>query len=200
MKAWVLSLVVVCVAGSSGCNKQDKEIFSSVGRKVAVRLEDATGPARKKVEASLKSLRGGILEGSLEEAVQFRFHTDKELHQEVIEVVNKGEGAILLKGELTDIGMKGRAIALAQTTRGVEKVEEEFSEKKSVEKKEEVKKKEDVPEEKTKKEPLLEEKGGKEPAPLEKKSPVQEPFKPFDPVKEKGAQDKPAPLLDPLGR
>lgn len=195
MKARILGFMLVGLTGLSGCSKQDKEIFSSVGRKVAIKVEDSTGPARKKVEASLKTLRGGILEGSLEDAIQFRFKTDKELHREAIEVVNKGEGAILLKGELTDLGMKGRAIALAQTTRGVEKVEEEFSEKKPLDKNEEVKKKEEGVEEKGKKDASLEEKTGKEPAPMDKKAPAPEPFKPFEPVNEKGAQDKPAPPL-----
>lgn len=195
MRAWMLGLILMGLAGLSGCNKQDKEIFSSVGRKVAIKLEDATGPARKKVEAGLKAMRGGILEGSLEDAVQFRFRTDKDLHQETIEVIHKGEGAILLKGELTDLGMKGRAIALAQTTKGVEKVEDEFSEKKALEKKDDVKKKEEATEDKPKKNPPSEEKDAPNPVPLEKKTPVPEPFKPFDPVKEKGAQDNPAPPL-----
>lgn len=175
---YLLVLVVLC---SSGCNKQDKEIFSSVGRKVAGRVEDTTAPARKKVEAGWRAMRGGILEGSLEDAILFRFKTDKELHQENIEVIHKGEGVVLLKGELSDLGMKGRAIALANTTKGVDRVEDELVEKKASPPKDDSKKKEAKEEAKT-----VEEAGKNE-----KKA--TEPFRPFDPIKEKGAQDKPAP-------
>lgn len=175
---YFLLAVMLCF---TGCNKQDKEIFSSVGRKIAGKLEDTTAPARKKVEVGWRAMRGGILEGSLEDAILFRFKTDKELHQENIEVIHKGDGVVLLKGELSDLGMKGRAIALANTTKGVDRLEDELSEKKASAPKEDSKKKDSKEEAK----------GVEEPLKNEKKLP--EPFKPFDPIKEKGAQDKPAP-------
>ena len=132
-------------------------------------------------------MRGEILESSIEDSVLFRIRTDKNLKDQKIEVSSKEEGVILLKGTVPDEQSKIRAVEVAESTRGVNKVESELVEKISddVAPKKAVDPK-DAPE--VKKEASEVEKVPEKP---------KDQFQPFDPSKanEKGEQDKPAPPL-----
>lgn len=69
------------------------------------------------------------MESSIQDSVLFRIRTDKNLKDQKIEVSSKEEGVILLKGTVPDEQSKLRAIEVAESTRGVNKVESELVEK-----------------------------------------------------------------------
>jgi len=182
--AIVLAPILVLV---TGCGKQDKEILANIGRKITSKFDSAASPTRKKLEMGIQAMRGEILESSIEDSVLFRIRTDKNLKDQKIEVSSKEEGVILLKGTVPDEQSKLRAIEVAESTRGVNKVESELVEKISddVAPKKAVDPKDAA---EVKKEASEGEKVPEKP---------KDQFQPFDPSKanEKGGQDKPAPPL-----
>lgn len=187
MRRIIVIVLVPIIVLVSGCGKQDKEILANIGRKITSKFESASSPTRKKLEMGIQAMRGEILESSIQDSVLFRIRTDKNLKDQKIEVSSKEEGVILLKGTVPDEQSKLRAIEVAESTRGVNKVESELVEKISedVAPKKAVDPK-DAPE--VKKEVNEAEKVPEKP---------KDQFQPFDPnqPKDKGEQDKTAPPL-----
>ncbi|MFM7098355.1 MAG: BON domain-containing protein [Gemmataceae bacterium] len=187
MRIFVFVLIVPFILSLTGCGRQDKEVLANIGRKITSKFENATSPARKKLELGIQAMRGEFLESSLTEAVLFRIRTDKNLKDQKIEVFSKEEGVILLKGTVTDEPSKIRAYEVAENTKGVTKVESELIEK-SPEDSNTKKTAEPKDVSDTKKNGSEVEKSPEKP---------KEQFQPFDPNKtnEKGEQDKPAPPI-----
>ncbi len=110
--------VTICLAGLlalvSGCKRQDTESLGRIGRKVLDRAHVATAGFQEK----LSGLKGNL---GLHERVSHRLRWDKALAELTVEV--NGTGAeVELKGIVKTADQKRRAVELAETTAGVERV------------------------------------------------------------------------------
>jgi len=103
---------------SAGCVRQDTEILSKVGRKLAERAQSSTAGLRDKLPFRIATAGAEL---SLADRVQQRFATDKLLAATTIDVVTRG-AEIELKGAVDREEQKRRAVDLAETTQGAEKV------------------------------------------------------------------------------
>ncbi len=113
------TMALVLFLGLGGaCNRQDTECLGSIGRKVMVRAGTATAPFREKID-SLKIARPVL--DTLQEKVSARFRWEKVLADLTLEVVVTGN-EIELKGIVKTAEQRSRAVELAESTTGVERV------------------------------------------------------------------------------
>jgi osmotically-inducible protein OsmY len=112
---WKLALFVMVL---SGCAKQDTEILTRVGRKIADKSQAATAGLRDKLPFKWSAAKS---EPSLADQIQQRLGSDKLLAGTKIDVVAHGP-EVELKGIVDKDEQKVRAFDLAETTQGVEKV------------------------------------------------------------------------------
>ena len=115
MRRW--HLIALLVLSSPGCNRQDVDALGRIGRRVLDRTQVAVSPLREKFDHTLK----GIGATGLRERVQQRLQWDKALADATIEVA-VSDAAIELKGTLKRIEQRQRAVELAESTAGVERV------------------------------------------------------------------------------
>ena len=99
----------------AGCNAQDNERLSRMGRAAAARLEAAGD------NNGLASLRGRLDDTNLTNRVSARIRWDKSMEGAQITVQAQG-GEVELKGTLRDAGQRQRAIDIANSTLGAESV------------------------------------------------------------------------------
>ncbi len=112
-----LRLLGLSVLLSAGCARQDSEILTRVGRKLADGAQASTAGLRAKMPFRLTA----AAEPTLADRVQQRFTSDKLLAALSLEVqVNGAE--MELKGIVDRDEQKNRAGDLAETTQGVERV------------------------------------------------------------------------------
>ncbi|MCI0640556.1 MAG: BON domain-containing protein [Gemmataceae bacterium] len=102
-----------------GCKRQDTECLSRIGKKIVAQANSATADLRARF-ADWKGQKTG-LEESLEERVQKRLRWEKVLADVPIEVVSVGK-EIELKGLVQNAEQREKAITLAESTLGVERV------------------------------------------------------------------------------
>jgi hypothetical protein len=115
----------------AGCEKEDPEHLANVARKVASRAEPLvetvdsewaqrfrTSPQAPPVPAALP-----IAELGVEARVSSRLRWEKSLSGVSIQVT-ASEGVIELKGKVANVAQKKRAVELAESTTGVDKVTE----------------------------------------------------------------------------
>jgi hypothetical protein len=106
----------------SGCNRQDTDRLARVGRKGLARAETCLGT----LAASLPGGWPGRLDGLTDAAgldlrVSARLRWEKTLAEAPIEV--QAVGAVVeLRGKVQDLAQRRRAVEIAETTAGVEKV------------------------------------------------------------------------------
>jgi hypothetical protein len=102
---------------TSGCVKQDTEILARVGRKVFDQGRDSTAGLRERLATVMPRLGGD----TLQDQVSQRLRTDKSLQGIKIDVTVR-DREVELAGAVTNDDQKRRALELAETTFGVEKV------------------------------------------------------------------------------
>jgi osmotically-inducible protein OsmY len=110
-------LVIVTLALpflSAGCNRQDADRLSSIGRKLAAHAKSSTGDLGAKVDARLKK------EPTLQERIQDRLRCDKMLAEFTLEV-NVKDKEVELKGNVKTAQQRQRALDLADIV-GVDRV------------------------------------------------------------------------------
>lgn len=100
----------------TGCVRQDTEILSRVGRKLADRVQTASSGIQDRLPFKVSSG-----EPTMQERVEQRLRSDKSLAKTTIEVVIDGR-RVELKGTVESDEQKRRAVDLAETTVGVERV------------------------------------------------------------------------------
>ena len=117
MPRWLAALIVsvVCLAG---CNRQDTECLTRIGRKIALHAKNSTGELGSKVDLSWAGVRK---EPSLQEKVQDRLRWENTLTEIAFEVHVKDK-QVELKGIVKTPLQRQRAVELAETVAGVEKV------------------------------------------------------------------------------
>jgi osmotically-inducible protein OsmY len=117
-----LGLVLLGVAaGACGCDSQDTDRLGRAAQRVAARFEGVTGSADDKLAAGIQAFRADLNEMSLDSKVSARMRWDKALAGTKI-LVQAKNGVVELKGTLADLAQRRRAVELAETTAGTEKV------------------------------------------------------------------------------
>jgi osmotically-inducible protein OsmY len=115
-KRQLLSLLALLSLGAFvGCGRRDTECLSSIGRKVMDRAGSATASVRERLDGWRSQ------GGSLHEKVSHRLRWEKVLADVPIEVVVSGK-EIELKGTVKTAEQRTRAVELAESTVGVERV------------------------------------------------------------------------------
>jgi hypothetical protein len=106
--------LVLGLAGlAAGCSREDTERLARIGKYVGAHAEAFSADWREGV--------GDSWHGSLQARVAARLRWDKGLEGLAIRVRAAG-GTVELKGTVQHPGQRQRAVELAQTTAGVEKV------------------------------------------------------------------------------
>ncbi len=130
---WQAGLLALFCMLPAGCEKEDPEHLASLARKVATRAEPLVG----KMDAEwLQRLRGvqspspapavaavPAGEPDVVARVTARLRWEKALEDTSIQVI-ASEGGIELKGKVGDVAQKKRAVELAESTTGVDRVTE----------------------------------------------------------------------------
>ena len=111
-------LVIFIALLAAGCNRQDADGLERVGRKVLERAQAAVSPLREKFDDTVKGFGGTT---GLRERVQQRLQWDKALADTTIDVA-VADHEIELKGKLKSAEQRRRAVELAESTSGVERV------------------------------------------------------------------------------
>ena len=112
---WSLALV------SSGCS-QDADRLARIFHKTAVKFDGVTGRLRDKLHNGWGVVRGSVSEASLDSRVALRLHWDSDMVGADVQVRLAEPGVVELTGIVSDLAQRRRAVELANTTTGVEKV------------------------------------------------------------------------------
>jgi osmotically-inducible protein OsmY len=110
-----LALALTLVAG---CNQQDADCLSRIGRKVAAHARSGAGELGTKVDLRWAGARK---EPTLAEKIQDRLRFENTLTEIAFEV-NVKEKEVELKGTVKTPLQRQRALELAETVAGVDKV------------------------------------------------------------------------------
>jgi osmotically-inducible protein OsmY len=121
-KGWVVWWLTGLAVLVSGCGKEDTERLASVGHKLALRAEGLAGDDGK-LGRGWQALRGEWNESALDARVGLRLRWDSNLGGAQIQVSSAG-GAVELKGTVRNSSQRRRAVELAESTAGVDKVTE----------------------------------------------------------------------------
>jgi osmotically-inducible protein OsmY len=110
-------LLFACLA-FAGCNRQDADCLSRIGRKISAHAKGSAGDVGAKVDLAFN---GPKKEPTLQEKIHDRLRWDNALADIKLEV-NVKDKEVELKGEVKTAQQRQRAIDLAETLAGVEKV------------------------------------------------------------------------------
>jgi hypothetical protein len=113
----------VCLAfclltAATGCTRQDTECISRIGRKVSAHARNNAGDLGTMFDLAWVSARK---EPSLQERIQDRLRFDKSLAEFTFEVCVKDK-EVEVKGQVKTAEQRQRAIELAESLVGVERV------------------------------------------------------------------------------
>ena len=111
-------LLVSLLALAAGCNRHDADALSRIGKKVGAHAKTGAGELGAKVDLSWA---GSIREPSLQEKVHDRLRFENTLTDVSLEVHVKNK-EVELKGIVKTPSQRQRAIELAETVTGVERV------------------------------------------------------------------------------
>lgn len=113
-----LRFALACLLLSSGCKAQDTEALGRIGKKLLEKSQSLVALARTNLAPGLP-VGAGL--APLEERVGCRLRWDQTLTEQKIEI--KADGKVIeLRGTVNDLGQRRRAVELAVSTTGVEKV------------------------------------------------------------------------------
>jgi hyperosmotically inducible periplasmic protein len=116
--SWLLAGLVLT---GMGCNRQDTERLARIGRKTVERTEALTGNVRDSLTNGWQGVCSTTEETGLEARVATRLRWERSLADVKIDVKVK-DSTIELRGNVSDLTKRRRAVALAESTIGVEKV------------------------------------------------------------------------------
>ena len=111
-------LFIACLTTAAGCNRQDAECLSSIGRKVSAHAKNSAGDVGSKLDFGWS---GPKKELTLQEKVHDRLRWEKSLTEFKWEVTVKDK-EVELKGQVKTAEQRQRAIDLAEMLVGVDKV------------------------------------------------------------------------------
>jgi osmotically-inducible protein OsmY len=119
----LLGLLLVLVGG---CSQGDAERLSRVARVAGQKIESSTGTSRDRFIAGIHTMQNDLDGLNLETRVSARLHWDRTLSEAEVEVHAEGS-EVKLSGKLRDAEQRRRAVELANSTVGVEKVVDELT-------------------------------------------------------------------------
>jgi hypothetical protein len=120
-----VGVVVASLALLGGCDRQDADRLANMGHKAGGHLEHVSGGAQGKLATALRGLVPGACD-TLEGRIAARLQWDRSLSGAQIQVAVKGD-AVELRGTVTSLEQRQRAVQLAETTAGVERVSDLLS-------------------------------------------------------------------------
>jgi osmotically-inducible protein OsmY len=121
---WTVALVLLA---AGGCGREDADRLARVGRKTAAKFADVTAGARGKLSSGWQAVRGSLSDTTTDSRVILRLRWEKALAGADIRVQAADPGVIHLQGTVTDLEQRRRAVAVAESTQGVEKVIDELT-------------------------------------------------------------------------
>jgi osmotically-inducible protein OsmY len=110
--------VLILTIGLVGCSSEDTDQLAKVARKSAIKIEAMTGGAPDKLAASFDAMRANWNEVALDTRVSLRLRWDKDMEGAAIEV-HANNGVVELRGAVTKMTQRQRAVQLARSTVGV---------------------------------------------------------------------------------
>lgn len=113
--------LLVVAAFAAGCNPDDTERMSRVARKLTARAEALTTDQDSGLNKGWQAVRNGWQETTLAGRVAARLRWDKTLADCQIQTAAVGN-AVELKGTVREPEQRQRAVELAESTLGVDKV------------------------------------------------------------------------------
>jgi osmotically-inducible protein OsmY len=113
--------VVLLLAVAGGCKRDDADRLVRVGRKVAGKVDNLSGHAQEKLVKALNGMTANLDDGALGARVTERLRWDRSLGGAQIEVHTTGP-VVELRGTTGTEEQRKRAVELAETTAGVERV------------------------------------------------------------------------------
>jgi hyperosmotically inducible periplasmic protein len=117
----ILSIVAFFVIAESGCNRSDGDRLTRVAVKLTEKIQELQ-PERTPLTGSF-----GITSSvNLDSRVRDRFKTDRYLAPLPIEIDANEGSTVRLRGSVDDAVLKQRAVEIAESTVGVEKVVDEI--------------------------------------------------------------------------
>jgi hypothetical protein len=114
---WLLAALLAV----GGCSRQDADRLARVGRKSMCKAQAVLGHATCNLTNGWQGLPDGLEGAGVDQRVLGRLRWDRSLAETTIEVQAKGK-QVELKGKVRDLAQRRRAVELAETTVGVEKV------------------------------------------------------------------------------
>jgi osmotically-inducible protein OsmY len=116
-RKYVISAVcLLAVTMAAGCNQQDADCLSRIGRKVAAHARSGAGEVGGKFD-----LRWARSDPTLQEKIQDRLRFENTLAEITFEVSVKDK-EVELKGTVKTPSQRQRAVELADTVAGVDRV------------------------------------------------------------------------------
>jgi osmotically-inducible protein OsmY len=114
-------LLLAGLLALSGCNRQDADRLAKVSRKGLARAQNALGSVTGGLPTGFQGGLEVVNDAGLDHRVSARLNWDKALTEATIDV--RAKGAIVeLRGKVRDLQQRRRAVEIAETTVGVEKV------------------------------------------------------------------------------
>jgi osmotically-inducible protein OsmY len=104
-----------------GCDNQDTERLAKVGRTLAAKTEALSGGANGTLSTGWQAVRADLDEMALDARISARLRWDKNLANTQIRIHTHG-GEVELLGTVADQSQRQRAVDLAGSTTGADKV------------------------------------------------------------------------------
>jgi osmotically-inducible protein OsmY len=120
-RAWRFCVPLLVFAVLAGCNQEDAERMARVGRKLTTRAEALTADQDGGLKKGWQAVRDGWQGTTLAGRVAARLRWDKKLADSQIQTSAAGT-TVELRGAVHDLEQRRRALDLAESTTGVEKV------------------------------------------------------------------------------
>lgn len=118
-----LPLLLAACLSLAGCKARDGDLLMEAARRLGDKFAACGGATPCEITARFRAAAGGA---SLGARVENRIRWDRYLKDSDIEVHLTGTGVVTLRGEAPDRALKQRAVELARTTVGVERVVDEL--------------------------------------------------------------------------
>lgn len=119
-------LILALAIGACGCGEQDADHLARIGQLVAGKSEALTADANMKLADGWQAMRGDAAQIGLDARVAARLRWDKSLQKVPIDIHCEA-GVVTLKGTVTELAQRRRAVDLAESTAGVQKVVDNLS-------------------------------------------------------------------------
>jgi osmotically-inducible protein OsmY len=104
-----------------GCNSEDSDRLGRMGRAALAKLENLSGTSHDQVVNHWQTLRSDVGEATLGARVSARIRWEKGMEDAKIEA-SLENGDVHLKGTVRDLVQRCRAVELAESTVGTQKV------------------------------------------------------------------------------